>query len=129
MKLKITVLPGDGVGPEVTREAVRVLRTVAEVYGHDFTFDEATLRRRGHRAHGEPASATTTLDACLAGDAVLLGAVGAPEFDGLAGGVRPEAGLLTLRSACGGFANLRPVVCHDATADSSPLKARDSRGR
>jgi 3-isopropylmalate dehydrogenase len=122
MKLKITVLPGDGVGPEVTREAVRVLRTVAEVYGHDFSFDERPFGGAAIALTGSPLPAAT-LDACLAGDAVLLGAVGAPEFDGLAGGVRPEAGLLTLRSACGAFANLRPVVCHDATADSSPLKA------
>lgn len=121
MKLKITVLPGDGVGPEVTREAVRVLRTLAEVYGHDFTFDEQLVGGAAIARTGSPLPAAT-LDACLAGDAVLLGAVGAPEFDGLAGGVRPEAGLLTLRRACGAFANLRPVVCHDATADSSPLK-------
>jgi 3-isopropylmalate dehydrogenase len=122
MKIKITVLPGDGVGPEVTREAVRVLRTVAEVYGHEFTFDEKLVGGAAIASTGRPLP-DATLDACLAGDAVLLGAVGAPEFDGLAGGVRPEAGLLALRSACGAFANLRPVVCYDATADSSPLKA------
>jgi 3-isopropylmalate dehydrogenase len=121
MKLKITVLPGDGVGPEVTREAVRVLRTVAEVYGHDFSFDVQLVGGAAIARTGSPLP-DETLDACLAGDAVLLGAVGAPEFDGLAGGVRPEAGLLKLRRACGAFANLRPVVCHDATADSSPLK-------
>jgi len=121
MRLKITVLPGDGVGPEVTREAVRVLRTVAEVYGHEFSFDERAFGGAAIRSTGSPLPAAT-LDACLASDAVLLGAVGAPEFDGLAGAVRPEAGLLTLRSACGGFANLRPVVCHDATSDSSPLR-------
>jgi 3-isopropylmalate dehydrogenase len=122
MKLKITVLPGDGVGPEVTREAVRVLRTVAEVYGHEFSFDRRLIGGAAIAHTGSPLP-DDTLDACLRGDAVLLGAVGAPEFDGLAGGVRPEAGLLALRSACGAFANLRPVVCHDATADSSPLKA------
>ena len=122
MKLKITVLPGDGVGPEVTREAVRVLRTVAEVYGHEFDFDVQLFGGAAIGRTGSPLP-TATLDACLAGDAVLLGAVGAPEFDGLAGDVRPEAGLLTLRRTCGAFANLRPVVCHDATADSSPLKA------
>ena len=122
MELKITVLPGDGVGPEVTREAVRVLRAVAECYGHEFDFEEQLLGGAAIARTGGPLP-TATLDACLAGDAVLLGAVGAPEFDGLAGGARPEAGLLTLRSACGAFANLRPVVCHEATADSSPLKA------
>src|SRR5215218_3089611 len=122
MKLNITVLPGDGVGPEVTREAVRVLRVVAEVYGHEFSFDEQLIGGAAIARAGSPLP-EATLDVCLAGDAVLLGAVGTPEFDGLAGGVRPEAGLLTLRSACGAFANLRPVVCYDATADSSPLKA------
>ena len=116
------MLPGDGVGPEVTREAVRVLRTVAEVYGHDFDFDEQLVGGAAIARAGSPLP-PATLDACLAGDAVLLGAVGSPEFDGLAGGARPEAGLLTLRSACGAFANLRPVVCHEATADSSPLKS------
>jgi 3-isopropylmalate dehydrogenase len=122
MRLKITVLPGDGVGPEVTREAVRALRTVADLYGHEFDFDERPFGGAAIASSGSPLPAAT-LDSCLNADAVLLGAVGSPEFDGLAGGVRPEAGLLTLRSACGAFANLRPVVCHDATADSSPLRA------
>ncbi len=121
MELKITVLPGDGVGPEVTREAVRVLGAVAECFGHDFSFDEQLVGGAAIARTGSPLP-PATLDACLASDAVLLGAVGAPEFDGLAGGARPEAGLLTLRSACGAFANLRPVVCHEAAADSSPLK-------
>jgi 3-isopropylmalate dehydrogenase len=121
MKLKITTLPGDGIGPEVTREAVRVLQTVAEVYGHDFKFDERPFGGAAIAKEGSPLPATT-LDACLGGDAVLVGAVGAPEFDGLAGEQRPEAGLLNLRRACGAYANLRPVVCHEAAADSSPLR-------
>jgi 3-isopropylmalate dehydrogenase len=121
MRLTITTLPGDGIGPEVTREAVRVLRTVAEVYGHEFDFREALIGGAAIARAGDPLPAAT-VDACLASDAVLLGAVGAPEFDGLAGGQRPEAGLLALRKVCGAFANLRPVVCHEATADSSPLK-------
>jgi 3-isopropylmalate dehydrogenase len=122
MKMKITVLPGDGIGPEVTREALRVLRSVADVYGHEFSFDEQLIGGAAIEKTGSPFP-PATLDSCLASDAVLLGAVGAPQFDGLAGGRRPEAGLLALRSACGAFANLRPVVCHEATADSSPLKA------
>jgi 3-isopropylmalate dehydrogenase len=127
MKLHITVLPGDGIGPEVTREAVRLLRAVAEVYGHDFSFEEHLIGGAAIAETGSPLP-PATLDACLASDAVLLGAVGAPQFDGLAGERRPEAGLLGLRSACGAFANLRPVVCYDATADSSPLKAEVVRG-
>src|ERR1044071_5117591 len=122
MKLNITVLPGDGIGPGVTRKALRVLRAVAEVSGHDFSFDEQLIGGVAIEKTGSPLP-PATLDSCLAADAVLLGAVGAPQFDGLAGDKRPEAGLLALRSACGAFANLRPVVCYDATADSSPLKA------
>jgi 3-isopropylmalate dehydrogenase len=121
MKLNITVLPGDGIGPEVTREALRVLRAVAEANGHDFSFDEQLIGGVAIERTNSPFP-PATLDSCLASDAVLLGAVGAPRFDGLAGERRPEAGLLALRSACGAFANLRPVVCYDATADSSPLK-------
>src|SRR5438045_6589373 len=106
MKLNITVLPGDGIGPEVTSEALRVLCAVAEVYGHEFSFDEQLIGGAAIAATGSPFP-PATLDSCLASDAVLLGAVGAPQFDGLAGEKRPEAGLLALRSACGAFANLR----------------------
>ena len=127
MRLNITTLPGDGVGPEVTAEAVRVLRTVADAYGHEFVFDERPVGGAAIERAGSPLP-PATLDACLAGDAVLLGAVGAPRYDGLAAGVRPEAGLLALRSAAGAYANLRPVVCHEATADCSPLREEVVRG-
>lgn len=122
MRLKITVLAGDGIGVEVTREAVRVLRTVAEIYGHDFKFEEQAVGGAGIKQAGTPLP-VTTLDACLASDAVLLGAVGSPAFDALAPHERPEAGLLTLRRALGGFANLRPVMCYESIADCSPLRA------
>jgi len=121
MRLKITTLPGDGIGPEVTQEAVRVLRAVADIYGHDFDFAERAIGGVALRQTGEPLP-FETLDACLASDAVLLGAVGAPEFDQLSPRQRPEAGLLTLRRALGAFANLRPVACSDAIADCSPLR-------
>ena len=127
MRLNITTLPGDGVGPEVTAEAVRVLRTVADAYGHEFNFDEHPVGGAGLELTGSPLP-RATLDACLASDAVLLGAVGAPRYDGQAGDMRPEAGLLALRSAAGAFANLRPVVCQEATADCSPLRAEVVRG-
>jgi 3-isopropylmalate dehydrogenase len=127
MKLNITVLPGDGIGPEVTREALRVLRAVADVYGHEFSFDEQLIGGVAIDKTGSPLP-PESLDSCLASDAVLLGAVGAPKFDGMAGEKRPEAGLLALRSACGAFANLRPIVCYDATTDSSPLKAEVVNG-
>ncbi|MDT5260998.1 MAG: 3-isopropylmalate dehydrogenase [Acidobacteriota bacterium] len=121
MKLRITTLPGDGVGPEVTAEAVRTLRVVAESYGHEFTFDEQLIGGAAIRRTGTPLP-RATLDACLLSDAVLLGAVGSPEHDDLPPGERPEAGLLTLRRALGAYANLRPVVCHDALADCTPLR-------
>jgi 3-isopropylmalate dehydrogenase len=127
MRLKITTLPGDGVGPEVTAEAVRVLRTVADAYGHEFVFDERLVGGAAIERAGSPLP-RATLDACLASGAVLLGAVGSPRYDGLAGDMRPEAGLLALRRAAGAFANLRPVVCHDATADCSPLREEVVRG-
>ena len=127
MKLKITVLPGDGIGPEVTREAVRVLRAVASSYEHEFEFDERPVGGAAIKGSGSPLPAAT-LDACLAGDAVLLGAVGAPEFDALTPDKRPEAGLLALRRALGAYAHLRPAVLHAAIADASPLRAEVVEG-
>lgn len=121
MKLSITVLEGDGIGPEVTREAVRVLRAVATLYGHDFSFDYKPIGGVAIKQAGSPLP-TATLDACISGDAVLLGAVGSPEFDSLVPAERPEAGLLLLRRALGGYANLRPVVSYEAIAAASPLR-------
>ena len=121
MKLKIVVLPGDGVGPEVTKQAVRVLREVADIHGHNFHFEEHPAGGAGIRTAGSPLPATT-LDACLAADAVLLGAVGSPEFDHLSMEERPEGGLLQLRRALGGFANLRPATAYRAIAAASPLR-------
>lgn len=122
MKLNITVLPGDGIGPEVTREAVRALMAVGETYGHSFEFDEKPIGGAGIKALGSPLP-VTTLDACLKGDAVLLGAVGSPDYDSLEPGDRPEAGLLTLRQGLGSFANLRPAIAYPPIVDCSPLRA------
>ena len=127
MKLKITILEGDGVGPEVTREAVRVLRSVAALHGHEFTFDQQLIGGAAIRQTGSPLP-TATLDRCLAGDAVLLGAVGAPEFDSLKPAERPEAGLLLLRRALGGYANLRPAISYNAIAAASPLRPEIAAG-
>jgi 3-isopropylmalate dehydrogenase len=121
MKLKIAVLPGDGVGPEVTEQAVRVLRVAADAGGHEFEFTEGPVGGAAIELKGSPLP-TQTLDACLEADAVLLGAVGAPRYDSLPAGRRPETGLLTLRKALGAFANLRPVTCRSATAGCSPLR-------
>lgn len=127
MKLKITVLPGDGIGPEVTEQAVRALRTVAETFGHEFEFREELVGGAANERAGSPLP-TATLDACLESDAVLLGAVGGPQYDSLPASKRPEAGLLTLRRALGAYANLRPVVCHAATSGCSPLRAEVVEG-
>jgi 3-isopropylmalate/(R)-2-methylmalate dehydratase large subunit len=123
MKLEIVVLGGDGIGPEVTREAVRVLQTVGDVYGHEFTFVERDIGGAAIRKHGTPLP-TETRNSCLAAGAVLLGAVGSPEFDGLNPAKRPEAALLVLRKTLGGYANLRPVRAHE----SSPLRPEVVRG-
>jgi 3-isopropylmalate dehydrogenase len=125
--MRITVLPGDGVGPEVTAQAVRVLQTVASIQGHKFEFEEHLIGGIAIRESGSPLP-RTTLDACLASDAVLLGAVGSPEYDRLPPHQRPEAGLLLLRRALGGFANLRPAVSYDAISSCSPLRMEVVRG-
>ncbi|HYJ85103.1 MAG TPA: 3-isopropylmalate dehydrogenase [Pyrinomonadaceae bacterium] len=125
--MKITLLPGDGIGPEVTAEAVRVLRSVAGIHGHRFEFTEKLIGGAAIKQTGSPLP-TETLDACLSSDAVLLGAVGSPEFDAMPPNQRPEAGLLLLRRAMGGFANLRPAISYDAIADVSPLRRDVTQG-
>jgi 3-isopropylmalate dehydrogenase len=126
-RLKITVLAGDGIGPEVTREAVRVLRVIAQAYGHEFEFDEKLVGGIAIKESNDPFP-DKTLEACLASDAVLLGAVGSPEFDRLTPDKRPEAGLLALRSALGVYANLRPAISYESIADCSPLRPEIVRG-
>ncbi len=127
MKLKITVLEGDGIGPEVTREAVAVLSAVADIHNHQFEFSAQPIGGAAIRLHGSPFPKVTEQD-CLASDAVLLGAVGAPEFDGLPAPERPEAGLLQLRRALGGFANLRPSISYEAISAASPLRPELAQG-
>jgi 3-isopropylmalate/(R)-2-methylmalate dehydratase large subunit len=127
MKLTIAVLPGDGIGPEVTREAVRVLRAVADRFGHQFTFIEKPIGATAFHSYGTVLP-QETLDAALAADAVLLGAVGSPGLDHLPPAERPEAALLALRRRLGGFANLRPAFCHEAILDCSPLRPEVVRG-
>lgn len=121
MRLKITVLPGDGIGPEVCYEAVRVLRSLNAFYNYTFEIEEKAVGGVAIRTTGSPLP-DSTLEACLESDAVLLGAVGSPEFDHLSRDQRPEAGLLRLRSLLGGFANLRPAVSFKPVADCSPLQ-------
>src|SRR5829696_2371044 len=121
MRSKITILPGDGIGPEVTTEAVRVLQTIATIHGYRFEFEEHAIGGVAIRDFGSPLP-RITLDACLASDAVLLGAVGAPEYDRMPPNQRPEAGLLWLRRALGGYANLRPAISYPSIAACSPVR-------
>lgn len=121
MKLKILVVAGDGIGPEVTNEAVAVLNDVAELGGHEFTFSERRIGGVAIVQDGTPLPADTLTEA-LASDAVLLGAVGGNEFNSLSPDKRPEAGLLQLRAALGGFANLRPAFAFKELAVNSPLR-------
>src|SRR5579863_8049593 len=107
MKLKILVVAGDGIGPEVTGEAVAVLKQIAQQGGHEFTFAEKRLGGVAIVQDGTPLP-KDTLDAALDSDAVLLGAVGGNEFNAMPPDKRPEGGLPGLRAALGGFANLRP---------------------
>ena len=127
MRLKIAVLAGDGIGPEVTREATNILRAVAELGGHDFTFIEGLIGGVAITEAGSPLP-TATLDAALDSDAVLLGAVGDNKFNSLTPDKRPEAGLLQIRQALGGFANLRPSVAYTSLAGSSPLRPEVTEG-
>ena len=121
MNLNILVLPGDGIGLEVTREAVRVLRVVAEKWNHQLTLREGLLGGIAIHKTGGPFPAETEKLSREA-DAVLMGAVGLPEFDNAAPEKRPERGLLGIRKTMGVYANLRPVRSYKALLDSSPLK-------
>jgi 3-isopropylmalate dehydrogenase len=121
MNLKILVTAGDGIGPEVTNEAVAVLRDVAELGGHTIQLDEKRIGGVAIVKDGTPLP-KETLDAALASDAVLLGAVGGNEFNSLPPDKRPEAGLLQIRAALGGFANLRPAFAFKELAVNSPLR-------
>jgi len=122
MKARITVLGGDGIGPEVTAAAVRVLEAVASAFGHEFTFADALIGGAAIDATGSPLP-PRTVDSCRSSDAVLLGAVGGPRWSDPSARIRPEQGLLELRQALGLFANLRPVRTLESVLDASPLKA------
>lgn len=121
MKLNILVLPGDGIGPEVTAQAVKVLEHVAGKWGHELALSEGLLGGVAIHKTGGPFP-DDTREKALAADATLLGAVGLPEFDELPPSERPEKGLLGIRKALDVFANLRPVAAFDSLLDSSPLK-------
>ncbi len=121
MDYRIVTLPGDGIGPDIVKEAVKVLKQVGKVYGHNFTFDEQLI---GGSAIDQAGTSLpqATVDACQNADAVLLGAVGGPKWDKLPNGDRPEKGLLGIRQALKLFANLRPAVLFSQLKDASPIK-------
>ncbi len=122
MEALITLLPGDGIGPEVTSAAHRVLKEVAERHGHTFEYKVELIGGAAIDASGDPLPAQT-IASCENSDAVLLGAVGGPKWSDPNAAVRPEQGLLRIRSLLGLFANLRPVKVIDDLIPASPLKA------
>src|SRR5260370_33683018 len=126
-KTKLTVLPGDGIGPEVITQAMRVLRTVADLCGHELETRECPVGGVAIKQSQSPFP-RATMDACLESDAVLLGAVGGPEYDTLPRNLRPETGLLQLRTALGGYANLRPAISYPCLSADSPLRAEVTQG-
>jgi 3-isopropylmalate dehydrogenase len=121
MHAKITLLPGDGIGPEVVAEGVKVLNAVGESFGHSFKFTEALAGGIAIDQTGNPLP-DETLKICRQADAILLGAVGGPKWSDPKAKVRPEQGLLKLRKELGLFANIRPVKIYAALADASTLK-------
>ncbi len=127
MQLDIAILPGDGVGPEVTAEAIRVLEAVSKKFGHSFQFHYGLVGGVAIDACGV-ALTKETLEMCRACDAVLLGAVGGPKWDDPSAKVRPEDGLLTLRKELGLFANLRPVKVLPMLVNSTTLKPEVIKG-
>jgi 3-isopropylmalate dehydrogenase len=127
MLLNLTILPGDGIGPEVTAQAVQVLQAVADAFGHRLQLQEKKIGGAALAVAEDPLPADT-IQACLASSAVLMGAVGNPAFDHYPNHLRPEAGLLRLRRELGAYANLRPAICFPALEDSSPLRADLVRG-
>jgi 3-isopropylmalate dehydrogenase len=127
MNFNIVLLPGDGIGPEVVPEAVRVLDVIAGKYNHSFQYQERLMGGCSIDAHGTSLTDETLAD-CQSADAVLFGAVGGPKWDDPNAKDRPERGLLALRKGLGVFANLRPVKVHPALIDASPLKPERLKG-
>ena len=117
----IAVIKGDGIGPDVVNEEIRVLNKIGEKFGHKFEYKEVLLGGAAIDTCGTPIP-KETVETCKASDSVLLGAVGGPKWDDLPGELRPERGLLGIRSELGLYANLRPAIIHKALASASPIK-------
>lgn len=123
----ITLLPGDGIGPEVIAEAVKVLDAVAAKSNFTLNYTEQNAGGAAIDAHNDPMP-DSVVKTCQASDAVLLGAVGGPKWDSLTGAMRPESGLLKIRKELGAFANLRPVTVPETLAENSPLRPEKVAG-
>ena len=121
MNMRIVLLKGDGIGPEIIDEAVKCLESVGAKFGHAFDYDEQLIGGAAIDAVGEPLP-QATVEACLAADAVLMGAVGGPKWDTIDPSIRPEVGLLGIRKALGTYVNLRPAKLYAPLSDACPLK-------
>lgn len=121
MNKTIALIPGDGIGPEIVEQAVKVLNAIAQKFGHTFSYETVDMGGIAIDKWGEPLP-KAMLEKCLASDSVLLGAVGGPQWDSMPGHLRPEKGLLALRSAMGLYCNLRPATLWPQLAAASPLK-------
>ena len=128
MHKNIAVLAGDGIGPEIITEAIKVLQAVAEKYHHSFTYEHALMGAVAIDETGNPLP-DKTLEICKSSDAIMFGAIGDPKYDNDPNAkVRPEQGLLALRKAFNLFCNVRPVTIYDSLIDSSPLKRNRIEG-
>ena len=124
MEIKIAVLPGDGIGPEVTQQAIKCLQAVEETFGHKFSFTSADVGAIAIENHGDPLP-KETLELCKKSDAILFGSIGDPAYDNNPdAAIRPEQGLLKLRASLGLFSNIRPVKVFPTLIDKSPLKKK-----
>lgn len=121
MNYKLAIIPGDGIGPDIVREAIKVLDKIGEIYGHQFEYTEVLAGGAALDAKGVPLP-KKTLEVCKNSDSVILGAVGGPKWDHLDGAMRPEKALLGLRSELGLFANIRPAVLFNELKAACPLK-------
>ena len=121
MKARITLLPGDGIGPEITASAAQVLNAVATKFGHEFSLDSQLIGGAAIDATGNPLP-EETIASCKAADAVFLGAVGGPKWSDPNASIRPEQGLLKIRSVLGLYANIRPVKLYPELLGASPLR-------
>jgi len=127
LKAKITLLPGDGIGPEVTESAKHILESVASTFGHKFIYDTQPIGGIAIDQHGNPLP-DDTISSCKNADAVFLGAVGGPKWSNPNSKIRPEQGLLGIRSALNLYANIRPIKIYPELVDASPLKSEYLEG-